>query len=91
MNYGITRPTTNNMVKLSTLKAGDVFHWQGDSFEDCLAQKDDATFFMVIALPKVEEGRIACVSLDGKTVLVRDGVHMVNRATDCSLLFERLK
>lgn len=91
MNYGIKKTSKDTMtVKLSNLKPGDIFRWQGTSWEDAMAQKDDATFFMVIALPKIESDRVGCVSLDGKTVLVRDGIHLVHHETDCTLFFERL-
>ncbi len=63
-------------VKLNSLQHGSVFRFPDVTFEEALAV-EDASFYMVINKPTASPDRIAVISLDGKTLLERDGDRQV--------------
>lgn len=66
--------------KLSVLQAGDVFRFPDVSYEQAISNADDASFYMVINKPiSGDTKRVSVLSLDGKTLLERDGDREVIR------------
>jgi len=66
------------LSKLSTLTHGAVFRFRDTLFEDALVAENTA-FYMVINKPASTVDRVSVLSLDGKTILERDGEHMVHQ------------
>lgn len=67
------------LVRLSSVAYGRVVRFQGFSYEECLTGTDQATFYMVVKNPpKDVDGRATLVSLDGLSLIQRDGTNMVH-------------
>jgi hypothetical protein len=66
-----------NLVKLGDVKPGKVVRFPAIAYEEALTGKDDATFYLVIKVPNEKPGRTTLVSLDGLSVIERDGINLV--------------
>ncbi len=69
------------LVRLSTVAPGRVIRFQGFTYEECLLggklEDNHSTFYMVVKNPKDNNDRKTLVSLDGLSMIERDGVSMV--------------
>ncbi len=70
---------TEKLTKLGDLKpgSGKVFRFQGTSYSEALAGKDDDCFYMVVKSTPEKTGRVAVCSVDGKIVKEYDDTHLV--------------
>lgn len=74
------RVKTEQLLSLSSIKPGEgkLVRFQGVLYEEAVSGEGDACFYMVIAPPKPTPGRVALVSLDGRSVIERDESHLVH-------------
>ncbi len=68
---------TEKLTKLGEVKTGEVFRFQGTTYEEAIAGENGALFYMVINTQPKKTDRVTIVSMDGQSVQEKDSDHLV--------------